>query len=78
MAIKKTSATNTKPASKVVVKVVKKVAQSAAAKTPAKKVATKTTNVGRPLSVVIRRRIKAQRARFHANDNILHLLSQGS
>ena len=84
MAIKKTStknttknSTNTKPASKAVVKVVKKVAQSATAKTPAKKVATKTSDIGTPLSVVIRRRIEAQRARFHANDNISAFIKPG-
>jgi len=52
---------------------------------PAKKIATKGPSrqvsakdeVGLPLSVVIRRRIEAQNARFHANDNIAAFIKPG-
>lgn len=49
---------------------VKKVANSA------KKV-SKKDDAGLPLSVVIRRRIEAQKARFHANDNISQFIQPG-
>mgnify|MGYP000110745528 CR=1 FL=1 len=46
-----------------------------------KKASTKSTpskdDVGLPLSVVIRRRIEAQKARFHANDNIAAFIQPG-
>jgi GTP cyclohydrolase I len=46
-----------------------------------KKASTKSTpskdDVGLPLSVVIRRRIEAQKARFHANDNIAAFIQSG-
>ena len=45
-------------------------------KTPAKKIAKKEA-AGLPLSVVIRRRIEAQKARFHANDNISAFIKPG-
>jgi len=48
---------------------------------PKKSVAKKSANTkdesGLPLSVVIRRRIEAQKARFHANDNIAKFLEPG-
>ena len=44
---------------------------------PAKKVAAKKSDAGTPLSVVIRRRIEAQKARFHANDNISKFMKPG-
>ena len=61
---------------------IKKVAikKSTTVKTTTKKVAPqKSTNddVGLPLSTVIRRRIKAQNARFHANDNISAFIKPG-
>jgi GTP cyclohydrolase I len=51
-------------------------------KTPIKKVATHKTGVkkedaGTPLSVIIRRRIEAQKVRFHANDNIAQFIKPG-
>ena len=59
-------------------------------KLPAKKVATKPSNAktvakttsakdegGLPLSVVIRKRIQAKKARFHANDNISEFIKPG-
>ena len=54
-------------------------------KTTANKVTSKVVekksgrkdNVGVPLSVVIRRRIEAQKARFHANDNISVFIKPG-
>jgi len=67
----------------------KKVAskKTPAKKVTAKKVAVKKTAVkktsaskeesGLPLSVVIRRRIQAQKARFHANDNISQFIQPG-
>ena len=46
-----------------------------------KKASTKSVSVkddvGLPLSVVIRRRIEAQKARFHANDNIAAFIQPG-
>ena len=42
-----------------------------------KKTSTKKEDVGTPLSVVIRRRIEAQKARFHANDNIAAFIKPG-
>jgi GTP cyclohydrolase I len=70
------------PTKKVAVK------RSTTVKTPANKVVlkksaaanlAKTTKVdeGLPLSVIIRRRIKAQNARFHANDNISAFIKPG-
>ena len=51
---------------------------------PARKVATKTaakaekkSEEGLPLSVIIRKRIQAQKARFHANDNISAFIKPG-
>ena len=54
-------------------------------KTSAKKVVSKAVtkkvsgkeDAGTPLSVVIRRRIEAQKARFHANDNISAFIKPG-
>ena len=56
-------------------------------KVPTKKVTTKLAPVkkgvankesaGTPLSVIIRRRIEAQKARFHANDNIAAFIQPG-
>ncbi len=56
---------------------------AAAKKQPAKKVvsakkkASAKDDSGLPLSVVIRRRIEAQKARFHANDNISAFIQPG-
>jgi len=36
--------------------------------------AVEKSDTGIPLSVVIRRRIEAQKARFHANDNIAQFI----
>jgi GTP cyclohydrolase I len=59
----------------------KKIPAKAASKTPAKKAtqkaAPKKSDAGTPLSVVIRRRIEAQKARFHANDNISQFIQPG-
>ncbi|MBU3549887.1 GTP cyclohydrolase I [Polynucleobacter sp. MWH-Berg-3C6] len=62
----------------------KTVAKSSVAKVPAGKAltqkqkdASKTEATGIPLSVVIRRRIEAQKARFHANDNIARFIKPG-
>ena len=53
-------------------------AKKVTAKTVAsKKVTTSKEDVGLPLSVVIRRRIEAQKARFHANDNISAFIKPG-
>ena len=46
------------------------------ASNPAKK-SPKKDDAGLPLSVVIRRRIEAQKARFHANDNIAQFIKPG-
>ena len=68
MTVKKTS-------KQVVTKVAAK--KSVPAKSATKKVATKEDESGLPLSVVIRRRIEAQKARFHANDNIAAFIKPG-
>jgi len=61
--------------------VVKSVAQKAPVRNTAIKKAipkiSKKENAGLPLSVVIRRRIEAQKARFHANDNIYAFIQPG-
>ena len=46
-------------------------------KTPIKKTSATKDEGGLPLSVVIRRRIEAQKARFHANDNIAAFIKPG-
>jgi len=48
-------------------------------KSPAKKAAAPKSKLdtGTPLSVIIRRRIEAQKARFHANDNISAFIKPG-
>jgi GTP cyclohydrolase I len=46
-------------------------------KVPAKNALQKKSDAGEPLSVVIRRRIEAQKARFHANDNISAFIKPG-
>jgi GTP cyclohydrolase I len=63
----------------------KTVAKLAAQKAPVRKTAmkkaiqkvSKKEDAGLPLSVVIRRRIEAQKARFHANDNISAFIRPG-
>ena len=63
----------------------KTVAKLAAQKAPVRKTAmkkaiqkvSKKEDAGSPLSVVIRRRIEAQKARFHANDNISAFIRPG-
>jgi GTP cyclohydrolase I len=68
----------------------KKIPAKAASKTPTKKTSSvkparktiqkatpKKSDAGTPLSVVIRRRIEAQKARFHANDNISKFIQPG-
>jgi GTP cyclohydrolase I len=71
MATKKTVAKSvSKRTSKVVIK------KTPAGKSAAKKVIKKEDS-GLPLSVVIRRRIEAQKARFHANDNISAFIRPG-
>ena len=58
------------PAKKVTTK-------KAAARTVSTKKISKKEDLGLPLSVVIRRRIEAQKARFHANDNIYAFIKPG-
>ena len=58
------------PAKKVTTK-------KAAARTVSTKKISKKEDLGLPLSVVIRRRIEAQQARFHANDNISAFIKTG-
>ena len=65
----------------------KKIIHAAPTKTTAKKSITpkasvkkainKKEDIGLPLSAVIRRRIEAQKARFHANDNIAAFIKPG-
>lgn len=64
----------TKTASKAPVK---KVTSVKPAKKAAQKAVPKKSDAGTPLSVVIRRRIEAQKARFHANDNISKFIQPG-
>ena len=49
--------------------------QKSATKTAAK--AAKKSDEGLPLSMIIRKRIQAQKARFHANDNIAAFIKPG-
>ena len=60
---------------------IKKTPVKAVSNAPAKKATQKSTpkksDAGTPLSVVIRRRIEAQKARFHANDNIAKFIQPG-
>jgi len=66
------------PIKKIAAKTVTKApAKKALTVKPAKKVATQKSDVGTPLSIVIRRRIEAQKARFHANDNIAKFIQPG-
>ena len=67
MPIKKT------PGKKTIMKPVAKAVGNAKA---TKKVSTKEDG-GTPLSVIIRRRIESQKARFHANDNISAFIKPG-
>jgi len=46
-------------------------------KKPIAKVLTKKDEAGTPLSIVIRKRIQAEKARFHANDNIARFIQLG-
>jgi GTP cyclohydrolase I len=48
-----------------------------AKKVALKKVVAKKESAGTPLSVIIRRRIEAQKVRFHANDNIAAFIKPG-
>ena len=61
------------PTKKITTPVKKAVAKKA---TPAKK-ASQKADAGIPLSAVIRKRIQAQKARFHANDNISAFIKPG-
>ena len=51
--------------------------KSVTAKSTVKKSTSKKDESGLPLSVMIRRRIEAQKARFHANDNIAAFIKPG-
>ena len=64
-----------KTSTKVVAK--KSITTKSPVKTAAKKRASKQDDSGLPLSVVIRRRIEAQKVRFHANDNIAAFIKPG-
>lgn len=55
----------------------KVVSKAIVKKTPSKKISTAKDEGGLPLSVVIRRRIEAKKARFHANDNISAFIKPG-
>ena len=61
------------PTKKIATPAKKAVAKKTA---PAKK-ASQKVDAGTPLSVVIRKRIQAQKARFHANDNISAFIKPG-
>ena len=61
-------------------KVIKKSIEKPVKKTikkPITKVSTKKDEAGTPLSIVIRKRIQAEKARFHANDNIARFIQPG-
>ncbi len=64
-----------KPIKKVATKVASKVTSKTTKKTT--KPANQKEDAGLPLSAVIRRRIEAQKARFHANDNIAAFIQPG-
>ena len=61
---------------KLASKATTKIAAKTSSKT-ATKSRTQKEDAGTPLSVVIRRRIEAQKARFHANDNIAAFIKPG-
>ena len=67
------------PTKKVATKSVTKAATKTTTKAIAAttKVTSKKADAGTPLSVIIRRRIEAQKARFHANDNIAAFIQPG-
>jgi GTP cyclohydrolase I len=73
------SKTSKKPVVKKTSSATAKAVVKAAVKAPAKPLVKKVTKseAGTPLSVVIRRRIEAQKARFHANDNISQFIKPG-
>ena len=48
-----------------------------AVKSPARKAINSKADDGVPLSTIIRRRIQAKKARFHANDNISQFIEPG-
>jgi GTP cyclohydrolase I len=75
MTIKK-SVVKTAGAKKVAVKKVSSKSPATLASVAIQKAAKKSDS-GTPLSVVIRRRILAQKARFHANDNISQFIQPG-
>ncbi len=75
MIIKKTRAVNTTASSSAkLVKAVKRATKSSGTATSR---TSKHADEGIPLSVAIRRRIQAQNARFHANDNISAFIRPG-
>ena len=51
--------------------------KTSAKKAAVKKATSKKEDAGTPLSVIIRRRIEAQKVRFHANDNIAAFIKPG-
>ena len=74
----KKSATQKTIATKVASKKTTKATTKTVAKNmPSKKKSVAKDEGGLPLSVVIRRRIEAQKARFHANDNIAAFIKPG-
>jgi GTP cyclohydrolase I len=58
-------------------KIVTKVSKTAATKTKSASTTLRKADEGIPLSQVIRKRILAQKARFHANDNIAEFIKPG-
>lgn len=71
-------ATKKQPSKKTAVEPIQQPkAQQKSAQTVAPKRAGVKDDAGTPLSVVIRRRIEAQKARFHANDNISAFIKPG-
>ena len=67
----------TKMPTKAVSKVTKRPSKSIAPAKSVKTAPSKKADAGTPLSVIIRRRIEAQKARFHANDNIAKFIQPG-
>jgi GTP cyclohydrolase I len=66
-----------KPSTKTATTKTLAVKKVSAKKTTPQKSQSKKDESGLPLSVVIRRRIEAQKARFHANDNISAFIKPG-
>ncbi|WP_293625891.1 MULTISPECIES: GTP cyclohydrolase I [unclassified Polynucleobacter] len=77
MAIQKTLTKKTVTNKTTVAKSAKQLIKKGSNSVAVKRASVSKGDAGTPLSVVIRRRIEAQKARFHANDNISAFIEPG-